>query len=209
MEWWMWLVIVGVVVIAALVVVAMIQRSKRQQRTAELRTQFGPEYDRVVKGAGGRRKGEAELEQRIRRRRELAISTPTETSAYAREWEELQAQFEETPLPAVARADALTTTVLAERGYPMESFQQRVADLSVDYPDAVEHYRRAHAAYRAADDKGATPEDLYEALQHYRALLEDVVGDGFAAPAGVTGPAGPPQRAPSDDPVLIDGANDR
>jgi hypothetical protein len=176
MEWWVWLVVVGAVVLAVLVALAVLAQRKRRQRSSELHDRFGPEYERTLKRSGGRRKGEEELEQRLRRRKQLRISASSDADASWREWSELQAQFEETPLPAVARADALVTTVLADRGYPMESFDQRAADLSVDYPSSVEHYRRAHAAYRAADESGATTEDLYEALQHYRALLEDLLG---------------------------------
>jgi hypothetical protein len=210
MEWWTWLLILVVVLTAALVAFAMVQRRKRQRRTAQLRDRFGPEYKRTVESAGGRRKGEAELEQRLRRRQDLEIAVPADTSGYRREWEALEAQFEEAPLPAVARAEALATTVLADRGYPMDSFSQRTADLSVDHPEAVEHYRRAHETYRAADESGASAEDLYEALQHYRALLEDIVGDGFSPPATRAAAAESlPQRPPTHEPLLVDDQSDR
>jgi hypothetical protein len=204
MAWWVWVVIAAIIVLAVLAAVAYVQQKRRQQRSAELRERFGPEYDRTLKRAGGRRKGEAELEQRLQRRRGLEIGSGSDEMSYAQEWEALQTQFEEAPLPAVARADALVTTVLADRGYPMDSFDQRAADLSVDHPDAVEHYRRAHAALRSADEKGATNEDLYEALQHYRALLEDVVGDGFRESAAPATTEARPQRPPTDEPLPIE-----
>ena len=187
MAWWVWLVVVVVVVAGVLVAVAVDRRRKQQRRTAALRDRFGPEYDRVIAASAGRRQGEAELERRLERREQLQLREPPDGVAYSSEWRELEAQFEEAPLPAIARADALATTVLADLGYPMESFDQRAADLSVDYPEAVEHYRRAHAAYRAADDGKATREDLYEALQHYRALLDQIGGGGFTGDAVAVG----------------------
>jgi hypothetical protein len=31
---------------------------------------------------------------------------------------------------------------MAERGYPVEDFEQRAADISVDHPQVVENYRQ-------------------------------------------------------------------
>jgi hypothetical protein len=177
MEWWLWLVVVGVAVAIVAVVAAVIAAKRRRQRTARLRERFGREYDRALKAAGGRRGGEAELEERLERHRGLQLA-PADTgrqAEYEQDWKEIEQQFEAAELPALARADALVTQVLADRGYPMESFDQRVADLSVDYPDEVGHYRRARAAYRRADEGQAAEEELYEALQHYRAFLDTLL----------------------------------
>jgi hypothetical protein len=172
MEWLLWLLIVLLGVAVAAVVAAVAVRRQRE-RTARLRERFGPEYDRSVKVAGGRRAGEAELEERLQRRKGLQLSAiGTDRARFEEEWREIQEQFDGAELAALARADALVTTVLAERGYPIGAFDQRAADLSVDYPEEVGHYRRAHAAYRRADDGEGTREDFYEALQHYRAFLD-------------------------------------
>jgi len=188
--WWIAGVIVVAVVVAAVAVALVVVRRRQQRQTALLRRKFGPEYDRAVRSAGGRRQGEAELEERLRRHRRLQLGPASDGAAYVNEWREVEGQFDDAPLAAVARAEALVITVLADRGYALESFEERSADLSVDYPEAVEHYRRAHAAYREADDGKASREDLYEAMQHYRALLEELTdGDEFAVPA-----AGEPER---------------
>jgi hypothetical protein len=181
MPGWAWIAIAVAVVVVVAVVAAATTHRKRLHRTRELRGRFGAEYDRALKSSGGRRKGEAELEQRLERRRELRIAQvrSSERDAYESEWREIEAQFDAAPLPAVTRADALAATVLADCGYPMQAgFDSRAALLSVDHPEAVEHYRRAHATLRRSDEDGLSREDLYESLQHYRALLDDVVGDG-------------------------------
>jgi hypothetical protein len=181
MPGWAWVVIAVAVIVAVIVIVALVTQRKRRARTTELRDRFGDEYDRTLKSAGGRRKGESELERRLEERRELQIAPvrASERDEYETKWRELEAQFEEAPLPAVARADALVTTILADRGYPMEAgFDRRAALLSVDHPETVEHYRRAHTTLRRSDDGGQSREDLYEALQHYRALMDDLVGEG-------------------------------
>jgi hypothetical protein len=57
----------------------------------------------------------------------------------------------------------------------MTDFEQRAADISVDYPRVVEHYRVAHdIAERDAADNANT-EDLRQAMMHYRALFEELL----------------------------------
>ncbi|MBV8236961.1 MAG: hypothetical protein JO075_14800, partial [Acidimicrobiia bacterium] len=50
-----------IVVVAAFIVVLVALAALRARRRAELRRQFGPEYDRTVDEMGGRRRAEAEL----------------------------------------------------------------------------------------------------------------------------------------------------
>jgi hypothetical protein len=81
------------------------------------------------------------------------------------------------PREAVAEADRLVRDVMATRGYPMSDFEQRAADISVDHPHVVRNYRAAHdiAARDAAGH--ATTEDLRQAMVHYHALFEDLLGE--------------------------------
>ena len=87
----------------------------------------------------------------------------------------MQAQFVDTPDAAVASADQLIQSAMAERGYRVEDFDTRAADVSVDHPQVVENYREGHRlAERSADGDGST-EDLRQAMRHYRALFEELV----------------------------------
>jgi hypothetical protein len=67
---------------------------------------------------------------------------------YMETWRITQAQFVDDPRGAVQSADSLIQSVMAERGYPVEDFEQRAADVSVDHPQAV-------ARERATSDDGA------------------------------------------------------
>ena len=80
------------------------------------------------------------------------------------------------PAEAVREADALIVNVMRERGYPVDDFDQRAADVSVDHPNVVTHYRDAHATL----DRGsqASTEQMREAMVHYRALFEELVQGG-------------------------------
>ena len=61
------------------------------------------------------------------------------------------------------------------RGYPVGDFEQRAADVSVNHPRVVEHYRAAHAIAVRNERGGAETEDLRQAMVHYRALFMDLL----------------------------------
>jgi hypothetical protein len=70
---------------------------------------------------------------------------------------------------------------MRDRGYPVEDFEQRADDVSVDHPEVAENYRAAHALAVANTQGLASTEDLRQAFVHYRSLfaeLLDVGGDG-------------------------------
>jgi hypothetical protein len=163
------LVIVVVVLLCAVGYLAL-----RQRRTAQLRQGFGPEYDRVLDERGDQRAAEAELRERRERRRSYDIRElePAARERYAERWRSTQSRFVDQPASALDEADALLREVMQDRGYPVEDFEQQAADVSVDHPEVVEHYRRAHAIRR---DDGTSTEDLRQALVHYRALFAELL----------------------------------
>ena len=58
--------------------------------------------------------------------------------------------FVDNPETAVGVADRLVTEVMRQRGYPVDDFDQRAADISVDHPQIVDNYRAAHGIARIA-----------------------------------------------------------
>jgi hypothetical protein len=99
---------------------------------------------------------------------------------YVRQWEAVQAQFVDSPPAAIAAADGLVNAVMADRGYPIDDFDQRAADVSVDHPAVVENYRQAHEISLRSTRGEATTEDLRLAMQSYRSLFEELLADGAA-----------------------------
>ena len=61
------------------------------------------------------------------------------------------------------------------RGYPVGSFEQRAADISVDHPGVVANYRAAHDIAVRRDRGEASTEDLRQAMVHYRALFSELL----------------------------------
>lgn len=174
--------IVVAVVIAAIVIAGAVLWSRRR-RSDHLRERFGPEYDRAVEAKGDRTKAEAELAEREKRVGKLDIRSldPSERREFIRRWDEVQARFVDDPPRAVAFADALLGDVMKARGYPVSDFDQRAGDISVDHPVVVEHYHKAHDIAVRHERGGASTEDLRQAMIHYRALFDNLVG--AAAPA--------------------------
>jgi hypothetical protein len=151
----------------------------RQRRSRRLQDKFGPEYERTVEHAGDRRAAEAELLERAERRQRLDIVPldPEARTRYLEAWRNTQAQFVDEPAEATREADRLVTSVMRDRGYPVDDFEQRAADISVDHPQVVDDYRAAHAIAAANDRSEANTEDLRQALVHYRSLFEELLED--------------------------------
>jgi hypothetical protein len=170
---WIWVLIA----IAAVLVVAYL--AVRIVQGARLRRHFGAEYERTLDESGSRRKAEAELRGRTRRRRSLEI-VPLSDGArrrYTEAWRTVQTRFVDRPADAVREADVLVTEVMRERGYPMDDFEQQAADVSVDHPEVVSNFRQGHAIKERCDRGGASTEDLRQAMVHYRGLFEELLGD--------------------------------
>jgi hypothetical protein len=181
MPGWAW----AIIVVAALEVVAVVVwRAFAAKRTRTLQSRFGPEYDRTVETADSRRDAEADLKARADRRDELDIRplAPGARERYVAEWQQVQARFVDDPDIAVREADVLIQQVMSDRGYPMNDFEQRAADVSVDHPDVVENYREAHRLSRAAATGDATTEDLRQAMQHYRSLFDELLEESASEP---------------------------
>ena len=167
-------VIVAVVVVA--VVVALVLRARRN---AQLRNQFGPEYDRTV-DESGKRAGVRELKDRKARHDELEL-TPLDPSTAQRlrdEWRLAQERFVDAPAESVADAHRVLRTALDARGYPTRDDDDRVAMLSVDHADVLDRYRTGMATESKWREQGTTDtEDLRLAMQHYRSVFDRVVGE--------------------------------
>jgi hypothetical protein len=159
--------------VAVVVVVAWLL--SRRRRSARLREHFGPEYDRTVGELGEQRAAEKDLRQREKKHKKLDITelSPEARHEHAATWQMVQTEFVDAPAESVGRAERLVTRVMRERGYPIDDFDQRAADISVDHPDIVENYRGAHSISQSPD---ISTEQARQAFVHYRALFDRLLG---------------------------------
>ena len=169
------LIILVVVLVAIALVVFMLFR----ERSRKLRSRFGPEYDRVVQQRGSTLTAERELEHRAKRVENFHIHPLAEADRekFAHEWRITQEKFVDDPRGALADADRLVHSAMKARGFPIGGeFVERAADLSVEHPRVVDHYRAGHEIAVRDERAPVSTEDLRLAMKHYRALFEDLLG---------------------------------
>jgi hypothetical protein len=173
---WGWFFSAAIVVLVVLAVI-ITRAAVNRRRTRRLKERFGPEYERTVGEVGEQRSAEKELVARERKRNKLDIValSPEARERYAATWRTVQTAFVDEPASAVGEADRLVTEVMRERGYPIDDFEQRAADVSVDHPQVVENYRSGHSIYRSQEAGDLGTEDQREAFVHYRALFEELL----------------------------------
>jgi hypothetical protein len=170
---WIW---IAVGVLALIVVAALMARSARKARSAQLRDKFGAEYDHVVQEKGKRKRAEQELLARVDevKKYEIRPFTVAERDRFRRDWALIEQRFIERPTTAVVEADELVADMMRVRGYPMGDFEKHAANLSVTHPRVIEHYRAGHRVIGGTPGQSST-EDLRQAMLHYRSLFDELI----------------------------------
>src|SRR5690348_11348715 len=96
-----------------------------------------------------------------RRRPKLRPLAPDSRDRYVSEWDEIETKFVDAPEQAVREAEALVMSVLRERGHPLTER---------DLPREVQN---AHKLGYSSKDR---TEGMRQALLHYRAAMERMIG---------------------------------
>jgi hypothetical protein len=169
------LMLVILMILALLAVAVFLHARRHASHTLERR--FGPEYGRAVDEYGSRSKAEAELKARQKRVEQLHIAplSPADAARFSADWKSLQARFVDNPKGSLVEADALVSELMHKRGYPMGDFESRAADISVDHPGVVDHYRAAHEIALLDRHGEVDTEGMRQAVIHYRALFADLL----------------------------------
>jgi hypothetical protein len=180
-------ILVSVVIAVGVITVIMALLVMRKRKSDQLKQRFGSEYDRVAQQHGGARHAEDVLAEREKRVEKLSIRPLSEgdRESYAQEWALVQRRFVDDPSMAVTEADKLVTTVMGARGYPMADFEQRAADVSVNYPGLVQNYRSARGIV-LRNGKGQSTEDLRQAMVYFRSLFEELLDSPKLEKIGVS-----------------------
>ncbi|MEO8457771.1 MAG: hypothetical protein ABI559_08170 [Chloroflexota bacterium] len=180
----------AIIIIVAIAIVAVVgfilyTRMQGKKHTGELKDRFGTEYDRTVQTADNRKQAERELDNRQKRVEKFDIKPlpDTQRADYVERWRTIQVRFVDDPQGVVREADSLVNNVMNARGYPMATWQQRAADVSVDHPQVVANYRAAHEISQGMEAGRATTEQLRQAMVHYRTLFEDLLAPDAVAAA--------------------------
>jgi len=179
------LVLIVCLVLAVGIAVWMYMQKKQTQ---QLRSKFGPEYDKAVGEHRDRGHAESELQKREKRVAKFHIHPlkAEDRTRYGEDWRREQSLFVDDPRAAVNHADTLVQDIMQRRGYPVGDFDQNATDLSVDHPLVVENYRIAHEIAQRQGQGLGTTEDLRKAMISYRALFEDLLDQTAEKPEEVT-----------------------
>jgi len=202
---------IGIVIVVILIIALVAATVRIATTRRQLRDRFGDEYDRVATEKGGKAAAEAELRRRERRHSTLPLRdlSQEQLSTYRSLWTELQARFLDDPVHAVQQADKLVARIVADRGYPVVDYQDRLAHLSVDHSRVLGNYRSAHDIHLRNDSGQATTEELRQAMVDYRAIITDLLGGDPAGPHpdGSPLPASESITDPEDEPVATRGTD--
>lgn len=169
------LAVLAVVVLALAAVGAWLYTRKKQSE--RLVQRFGPEYGRAVDEFGSRAKAESELREREKRVSKFNIVplSPADADRFSQDWKTLQGRFVDNPKGVLVEADLLVRELMEKRGYPMGDFERRAADISVDHPAVVDHYRAAQDIAMRDQRGEADTEGLRQGIVHYRALFDELL----------------------------------
>jgi hypothetical protein len=181
-------ILVPVVIAAVVIIVTAALLVMRKRKSDQLKRRFGSEYERVVQQNGGAHHAEEVLAQREKRVEKFSIRPLSggDRQRYEEEWALVQKRFVDDPSLAVTEADKLVTTVMGARGYPMVDFEQRAADVSVNYPGVVQNYRSAREIVLRHGNGQSTTEDLRHAMVCFRSLFEELLDSPKPEKIGVS-----------------------
>ncbi len=166
---------VVIVVIMGIILGPIFARRKRSDRFHD---KFGAqEYDHTVETAGNEKKAQKELNERQKHVESLNIRplSVRERERYQVDWTTVQGKFVDQPAEATQEADHLIMEVMTLRDYPVSDFDQRAADISVNYPTLVTNYRAAREIAIKNKNHKADTEDLRHALIYYRSLFDELL----------------------------------
>ncbi len=149
----------------------------RRRRSEQLQDHFGPEYDHTVQTMGDEKKAQTELNERQKHVEALDIRplSVSERERYLADWTAVQSKFVDEPGQAIVDADRLIMEVMQLRAYPVSDFEQRAADISVNYPDLVSNYRAAREIAIKNKQNLADTEELRQAMIYYQSLFEELL----------------------------------
>ncbi|MEY9933077.1 hypothetical protein ABH926_007730 [Catenulispora sp. GP43] len=180
-----------IIFIAIVLVVAVVAiRGRREYAKREIRTSFGPEYDRVRSEYGGTRAADRELTRRNQMHSRLRLEpiSANDRDFYASSWEHIRGGFLDDPVVALSSAEQLIARLLEARGYPVDDRGEQLALLSVQHGRAMADYRQAlWVSERMRTDPASMPTEVKrEALMQYQTLFEDLLtGPGAVVPRGI------------------------
>ncbi len=168
-------VVVALFIVSAVGLTAM----RRRKRSEQLKSLFGPEYDRALRLYGDRSRAEAALENRRRRLAEMRVHelAPADRDRFRSEWVAIQTASSTDPAAALQRADGLLSEILRAEGCTTVDPDERQIDLSLIHPNVAEEYRAASEVITGRQIGRATAEECRRGVQRFSSILDVILGE--------------------------------
>jgi hypothetical protein len=175
------------IIATVLVIAVMAYAARREYAKRQIRSSFGPEYDRVKAEHGGTRGADRELTRRAHMHNKLRLEqiSADDQDFYATSWEHVHGSFLDDPAVALSSAEQLIARLLTARGYPAGDNGEHMALLSVQHGNTLVGYRQARSVSErlGSDPASVSTEEERTALMQYQALFGDLLAvPGAAAP---------------------------
>jgi hypothetical protein len=177
-------ILIAVVLILVIMGAILAPVFARRKRSGRFHDKFGTEYDRTVESMGTEKKAQNELDERQKHVDTLNIRPLSigERERYQGDWTAVQAKFVDQPGQATVEADHLIMEVMQVRDYPVSDFDQRAADISINYPTLVSNYRAAREIAIKNKEHKADTEELRHAMIYYHSLFKELLGSEMVVP---------------------------
>jgi len=174
-ERWRWALVA--LVLLAVVVLAVVLASARATRR---RTANGSEIEsRSGSRPGSRLEPRTDIDLRDAQGRHIDLRALSDVARnrYVEEWIAIQERSVENPVQSVMDSEALLSKVLIERGYPGGDGEEHLELVCADHPRLAESLRAVSIVRHRVGGGLTSPEDLREAMMHYRLLFIDLLAE--------------------------------
>jgi hypothetical protein len=177
-------ILIAVVLILVIMGALLAPVFARRKRSDRFHDKFGSEYDRAIESTGNEKNAQNEMKDRQKHVDTLNIRplSVSERQRYQGDWTAVQAKFVDQPGQATVEADHLIMEVMQIRDYPVSDFDQRAADISINYPDLVSNYRAAREIANKNKEHTADTEELRHAMIYYHSLFTELLGTETVVP---------------------------
>jgi hypothetical protein len=154
-----------------------LMRQMRSEKPKDVTSESG--YDFALQTMGDERRAQRELDERQKHVQTVDIQplSAGEEERFRADWAAAQAKFVNEPGPAMIDADHLVKEVMQVRGYPVANFEQNAANIAVNHPDLVIHFRAVRDFTMKNKQTQAGPEELSQIMMDYHSLFDELLGD--------------------------------
>ena len=170
MERWRWVLVALVLLTVVFVAVGLASARAARRRTAN-----GSETSGSGSETGPRT--DVDLRDRQDRHIDLRALPDVARNRYVEEWLAIQERSVENPVQSVTDAEALLAQILVERGYPSGVGEEHLQLVCDDHPRLADSLRAVTVVRHRVGGGLISPEDLREAMMHYRVLFIDLLAE--------------------------------